>query len=299
MNFIKSKLKKFNELDKKSKIRSVTLNFVRFISLGVIAFGIYELIYYFMHKASLEAKDETVTYSRYVFQILQATILFGLTFLPRIIEKIWKITIPLYTIILFIAFCVCAIFFGEIFDFYAKFEWWDDALHTFSGFYIAAIGFFVISILNEKRDGPMKLSPGFVQLFAFVLAMASEAVWEIFEYSMDGLFGSNMQRAYDSIPFENNGAVNDINDPMFNAWVGRNALKDTMGDMIEVLVGAFIMCMIGYVLLKRYDVIKQKLKNLKGNNSSENNELISDTTNNDNLEENSREYNSEKASDGE
>ena len=60
-------------------------------------------------------------------------------------------------------------------------------------------------------------------------------------------------------------AINDIADPNFNALVGRDALIDTMGDMIEVLIGAFIMCMIGYVMLKYAKVIKEKLNKRRNN----------------------------------
>lgn len=239
--FFKDRYLKFKEGSAATKSRIISLLIVRAVALGVLIYFLIDMI--------LEATK--TNYSHYVTVMLQALLLFGLTFLPYLLERIWKFEIPFLIVLIFLFMCLGAVLFGEIADFYIKYGWWDDLLHTFAGVYIASIGFFVISLLNERSDVPLKLSPGFVQLFAFILALASECVWEVFEYSVDSLFGTNMQRAYESVGFVENGAVDNISSPLFNALVGRSAVNDTMGDIIEVLVGAFVACMIGYVALKR------------------------------------------------
>jgi len=251
-------LRKFKEKGKIDKTRFITEWLTRILCIGFIVYCLVSLILGWNEKNGRVANVN-------VTGIIQALLLFGLTFVPMTIEKVWKIKLPFYIVFLFLAFILASLWCGEIFDFYIHFSWWDDVLHTFSGVYIAAIGFFVVSIVNERRDDNAKLSPGFVQLYAFILALAAECVWEIFEFCADSLFGSNMQRAYESESFKENGAINDIADPNFNALVGRDALIDTMGDMIEVLIGAFIMCMIGYVMLKYAKVIKEKLNKRRNN----------------------------------
>ncbi len=245
---VRQKIDKFKSLGKREKTRVLLIFIIRLLAISV-------LIYAFIKMLVTATKT---TYSTYVNLMIQASVLFVLTLVPTIVEKIWKVHLPFTIVIIFLFMALCAFFFGEIADFYIKFSWWDDFLHTIAGLYIAACAFFLLSILNERKDIPYKSSPGFVFLFALCVALAAEAVWEMIEYSIDGIVGANMQRAYESVGFVKNGAVDDVTDPLFNAFVGREALKDTMGDIIEVLIGALITCTIGYIALK-YD---EKLRNV-------------------------------------
>ena len=81
----------------------------------------------------------------------------------------------------------------------------------------------------------MSLSPGFVAFFAFCFALACGAVWEIYEYLMDGLLHMNMQHF----------AVED-GTPL----LGRAALLDTMKDLIVDALGALVIAVIGYFPLR-------------------------------------------------
>ena len=60
-------------------------------------------------------------------------------------------------------------------------------------------------------------------------------LWEIYEFSFDGLLGLNMQK----FALENGANL-----------VGRMALRDTMKDLIVDSVGAFIVSLIGYISIK-------------------------------------------------
>ena len=73
------------------------------------------------------------------------------------------------------------------------------------------------------------MKPGFVAFFAFLFAIGVGAIWEIFEFSMDQLFGLNMQKAM-------------LGDP--------SGLTDTMWDMIVVVFGALSIALLGYGYLK-------------------------------------------------
>ena len=63
----------------------------------------------------------------------------------------------------------------------------------------------------------MNLSPVFIAVFAFCFALAMGAVWEIYEFTMDSVFGTNMQKY-----MLDNGT----------ALIGQAALQDTMKDII-------------------------------------------------------------------
>jgi hypothetical protein len=145
------------------------------------------------------------------------------TFIPNILQKKWNIVYPIELWVVVLLFVMAALIFGEAFDFYYKFGWWDDVLHVLSGFVIAMVAFIFIKQLNENADIRVTLSPFFAALFAVSFSMAISVVWEIFEYSMDTWFGTNMQKS---------------------------GLVDTMHDLIVATIGAVIVGVMGYLYLK-------------------------------------------------
>ena len=108
-------------------------------------------------------------------------------------------------------------------------------LHTFSGAMLGALGFSLVGILNDEPRVHINLSPFFVAFFAFCFAVAMGAIWEIYEFTVDGLLQLNMQKYM----LENGTAL-----------VGRAALMDTMEDLIVDAVGALTVTVLGYVLLR-------------------------------------------------
>jgi uncharacterized membrane protein YjdF len=128
-----------------------------------------------------------------------------------------------------ILFVFASMFLGELHGYYTRYWWWDIALHTTSGLLLGIFGFLLVYILNKDDRVDLSMQPRFVALFAFVFAVALGAVWEIFEFSMDQIFGTNMQKA------------------MFGDASG---LTDTMWDLIVDSIGAAIVSLIGYWHLK-------------------------------------------------
>jgi len=129
-----------------------------------------------------------------------------------------------------IAFIFSALFLGEVHSYYTKYWWWDIALHTSSGGLLGIIGFLLVHILNEEENIDIHMKPGFVAFFAFLFAVGLGAIWEIFEFSMDQFFGSDMQKAM-------------LNDP--------SGLTDTMWDLIVDALGAIVISLMGYSYLKK------------------------------------------------
>lgn len=100
---------------------------------------------------------------------------------------------------------------------------------------LGALGFSMIAIFNNAERIPLNLSPVFIAVFAFCFALAMGAVWEIYEFTMDSVFGTNMQKY-----MLDNGT----------ALIGQAALQDTMKDIIVDAIGALVMSTIGYISLK-------------------------------------------------
>jgi len=154
--------------------------------------------------------------------ILFTTIfIFILTFLPFAFEKKYKIDIPIEIEIIAIIFIFATLFLGEIQQFYQKFWWWDIFLHGGSAITFGIIGVIIMYVLYKGNK--IKANPGIVAVFAFCFALAIGAIWEIFEFSMDQLFGYSMQKT---------------------------GLIDTMLDLVLNSIGALTASLIGYFYFK-------------------------------------------------
>lgn len=185
-----------------------------------------------------------------LFSVLHSTLFLILSFIPSIIEKKLKYEIPDVMEVAYILFCAANNILGEIGNFYATVSWWDDMLHTMSGVLIAIVGFSLIKILN-KNVKSFSASPLFTAIFVVCLAMTIGAIWEIFEFSVDSLVGSNMQRYRDSITQE--------------PFVGQQALVDTMSDLIEAFLGSMIVAITGYIMMVKKKFKTNKLEIVKTN----------------------------------
>jgi hypothetical protein len=170
--------------------------------------------------------------SDYLLMLTQCALGLLVMMLPSMLSRRWRIVLPDVIVVLYYIFLYCAIFLGEIFDFYDRIPHWDTILHAFSGAMLGALGFALVDFLNRDRGTRVSLSPFFVALFAFSFALAAGALWEIYEFSFDALLGLNMQKHTTA-----EGTV----------LVGAKALSDTMEDLIVDGIAAFAVAVIGFV----------------------------------------------------
>lgn len=151
-------------------------------------------------------------------------------FLPILFRNKLEMEIPAEFHITAVVFIFAALYLGEVRDFYHRIWWWDIALHATAGLLMGVLGFLLIYVLNESNRVDLHMTPGFIAFFAFIFAVAIGAIWEIFEFAMDQIFGTNMQK------------------PMLDNPSG---LTDTMWDMIVNAIGAFIISFSGWWYLKK------------------------------------------------
>lgn len=183
----------------------------------------------------------------YVLMLLQCVLGLVVMAIPSMIERKWLIDIPNYMYIVYFVFLYCAIYLGEVRSFYYIIPHWDKILHFFSGAMLGALGFTLVDILNNSKRVQVQLSPFFVALFAFCFALALGAVWEIYEYTFDGLLSLNMQK----YALENGTLL-----------VGRAALTDTMSDIITDAISSLTISVIGFILLKNDKMRKKELPDI-------------------------------------
>lgn len=224
---------KKTKLKKKKNVKEIIAKIV-FISFVIpLGYIVYKII---TSPVSNDLHIENIKVkSDYVLMLIQCLLGIVALFIPSIISKKWKISIPSTMYMIYIIFLYAAIFLGEVRDFYYRIPHWDTILHTFSGAALGALGFSVVSLLNKQEKLNVNLSPFFVALFSFCFAITMGVIWEIYEFSFDGLLHLNMQK------FALENGVN---------LVGRAALSDTMKDLIVDSIGALTTSILGYISLK-------------------------------------------------
>ena len=183
-----------------------------------------------------EGEPYTKVKSDYLLILVQCLLGLVVSLLPSFISRRWKIILPNTIYVLYFVFLYCAIYLGEVFEFYYLIPHWDTMLHAFSGAMLGALGFVLVDLLNSDKQVKVSLSPFFVSLFAFCFALAMGALWEIYEFSFDAILGLNMQKAYtkQGIPL-----------------VGTAALADTMKDIIIDALASILIALLGYFSNKR------------------------------------------------
>lgn len=139
------------------------------------------------------------------------------------------VQIPAEFQVLALVFVFAALFLGEVRSYYDKIWWWDIALHSTSGLLMGILGFLLVYVLNASEKIAFSMTPRFVAFFAFMFAVAVGGLWEIFEFFMDSVFATNMQKAM-------------LNDP--------SGLTDTMWDMIVNTLGAGFISALGWWYMK-------------------------------------------------
>lgn len=140
---------------------------------------------------------------------------------PVFAAKWADVQVPPSFIAAVVFFVAATLFLGEVFDFYERFWWWDIAMHASSAVGFGLVGFVLVFIMfqGDRFAAP----PIAMAFFAFCFAMTIGALWEIFEFGMDQIFGMNMQKT---------------------------GLDDTMGDLIVNTLGAVIGAASGFAYLK-------------------------------------------------
>ncbi len=146
---------------------------------------------------------------------------FALSLVPVLAQRRLGIRLPVRFFGWIVVFVFATIFLGEAFDFYNRFWWWDVVLHGGSAMAFGLIGFLFVFMLFQ---GDRYAAPAWAVAFmSFSFAITIGALWEIFEFAMDQVFGLNMQKT---------------------------GLVDTMWDLIVDTLGAGLGATAGFFYLK-------------------------------------------------
>jgi len=194
------------------------------------------LITILVHMLGISKIGETPIHDKIVLGV--TTILF--LFAPRLIFAKIRFKLPAMILLFIEVFVFLGMYLGEIQYAFYTFHWWDIFLHFLSGVLLAMLAFLVIYPLYMQK--PAKAYAYIVLLFSLFFAIGAGGIWELIEYSIDVIFGTNMQRS---------------------------GLPDTMGDIAIDTAGALIASMTAYlyIIKKRHSrVIEDIVKDYYENN---------------------------------
>jgi len=145
-----------------------------------------------------------------------------LTFLPAIINRTFRVHLPIEFTFVTCLFLYAAFGLGEVGRFYERFWWWDILLHSFSALVMGLIGFLLVYVFYSTQR--IRMAPIYVALVSFGFAVTIGVIWEIFEYSMDIIFHLNMQKS--GHPDTMTDLIMNALGGLMAAWIGYHYVKD-------------------------------------------------------------------------
>lgn len=164
--------------------------------------------------------------------------------IPFLISRLFRLDISHTIVMLWWTFVLCHSL-GETFEFYYKVKMWDKALHFASGI-LQFTSFYGIarSCLANKNVEQKGL---FSLIFAIAASLAVACLWEVIEFSIDSLFGTNMQKLIPDEFFNGGNTFAELHGTaeeiaaFYSAPSGyRYALMDSMLDCVNCLIGTGI-----------------------------------------------------------
>ncbi len=176
-----------------------------------------------------------------LFLMASSVVILVFSALPAIIERRLRITLPVEVDLILTAFLFAHFIMGEAADYYNRFWYFDLILHALSGVIIGLVGFVIMYFfLFSSR---VAANPLLAAVFSVSFALAAGALWEIFEFAMDQLFGFNMQKS---------GNMDTMSDLIFDFFgaciVGVGVyryLKRNEDGLVKLMINRFIPALSG------------------------------------------------------
>lgn len=144
---------------------------------------------------------------------------FGTLILTYVVLLKTKVKMPSLIYVSSVIFIFMSQYLGNAIGLYFKIKHWDKVLHFTSGLILGILGYAIFLNLVHK-EAREKMSPWCSIIFSFLFGSACAGIWEIYEFTVDHLFGLLCQN---------------------------NSLVDTMSDIIAGTITALIIAIILWI----------------------------------------------------
>lgn len=176
-----------------------------------------------------------------IFLVIVTTIVI---LIPWMIESRYKIDIPDFLEVLLIVMVFIAVVLGFMNDYYVNVKWFDKFTHALSGITLSIVAFQTLFVLNRTNDIRFKMEPFVMSVFAYTFAITLLVVWEFYEF-----FADTISYNIDNGNFRNMQRYQWINDSL--VFPQDYGLYDTMMDLFIGSVGALVVVVVGYLLIRK------------------------------------------------
>lgn len=225
---------KVKKIDRHAKSIAIIMA-VRYMLLVPILWGLGFILFTLLTKQQDDVAYRAIDWNLHI--IAMSLIAMMVTFAFARLEKRHDVHLPRALLLTIMLFVVASIVLGDAYGNYGRFWWWDDVLHALSGIITGLVGFLLVYFFNARYN--MHISPRFVAVFAFSFAITLGVIWEIIEFSIDVMFGTEMQRW--------NMSASEV---LIGKEYQGSGLRDTMSDLIVAGVGALVASVFSYMAYK-------------------------------------------------
>lgn len=180
-----------------------------------------------------------------IFRFVQYIAMLLVLIAPQALRKWFQINVPLGLYIVIALFAFNALVLGDALNFYGRYTWWDSVLHFHSGIILSFVGLWLIYLIMEKNSKYIYLNKYFLSLFIIMFSLGMGALWEIGEYTCDGLFHTNSQQYMKTT---SGTMISNQDIPL----QGHDALTDTIKDLALDLGGSVVVAVYGFVRHEKF-----------------------------------------------
>ena len=152
--------------------------------LVILLIGIFDYFGYVSFYSNVQAKTVAIN----------AGLAICLVYLPLLAELVTKKKISPFIDFVIGVDLIFSIVAGETFQLYLTLTWWDKFLHFFASAEFALLGYVLAETSLKKLAQGSGKTMLLSLVFAFFFAVACEAIWEVCEFGVDSLAGTNMQK---------------------------------------------------------------------------------------------------------
>ncbi|WP_086348031.1 hypothetical protein [Candidatus Enterococcus clewellii] len=161
------------------------------------------------------------------YQLLTVEMIAGIAiiFLPFVFTRFTGLVFPKVVRLYYWFFLWISVFLGTGLRMIIVIPFWDKILHAVSPILLVAVGYALIGYYMKDSDFA-KVSPWLFIVMGFAFAGLCGVFWEFWEFLCDSIGNMNLQRY-----------MTEAGQP----YIGREALMDTMGDLLTNTLGALIL----------------------------------------------------------
>lgn len=220
------------------KKKIVKLKVLYFIFLGILFLELLGSLGAIFFSESSVIRDAGIT-NLFLIVVTAIVIL-----IPWIIESRFDIDVPDYLEVILLAMLFVAVVLGFLNDYYVNVKYFDKVTHILSGITLSVVAFQTLYVLNKSKSFTVNMGPKLMSIFAYTFSITLLVIWEFYEF-----FADTVSYMIDNETLRNMQRYQWINESLL--FPQDYGLFDTMIDLWVGSIGALLVAIVGYFLIRK------------------------------------------------